>query len=279
MALARPSRLSARWLVVASIVLAAGFLLPALHNRLNRLWGVEKAPVLECRNNLRMYGMAMRLYAEENGGHLPPRNQWEALLSPILSESCRRCPGCPDASSTGYVYLGDAEMTLDPTKKPPELHWLLDTPLMMDSKPRHNNRRNVYFLGEQAINLTDEEVQHLLERGDTAMKITIKGKEFTVRLAATEAAKTLQRLLPLALEMTELNGNEKYANLAQALPATPQEVRRINAGDMMLWGDDCLVIFYQSFNTPYSYTHLGRILDPDGLAEALGNGSAHVELK
>jgi hypothetical protein len=36
----------------------------------------------------------------------------------------------------------------------------------------------------------------------------------------------------------------------------------------MLFGDNCLVIFYESFDTKYSYSKIGHI---DGLPE-LGNG-------
>ena len=83
----------------------------------------------------------------------------------------------------------------------------------------------------------------------------------------------------LSLDMAELNGNEKYAYLDEPLPSDPEAVGRIEAGDVMLYGGSCLVIFYRSFDTQYAYTRLGRILNPGGLADELGGGDAHVELR
>lgn len=79
-------------------------------------------------------------------------------------------------------------------------------------------------------------------------------------------------MLPLELNMSELNGNEKYAYLDKSLPTNSYNPKHINSGDVMLFGDNCLVIFYDSFNTSYSYTKIGHI---DNLPN-LGNGSIKV---
>lgn len=76
--------------------------------------------------------------------------------------------------------------------------------------------------------------------------------------------------------MSELNGNEKFFYLDTELPADPYQPGQINAGDLMLYGDNCLVLFYESFTSGYSYTRLGGVDTPAGLAEALGNGSVEV---
>ena len=112
----------------------------------------------------------------------------------------------------------------------------------------------------------------------TTLALTIGDASFIIDLAATEAARELSGRLPLRLEMAELNGNEKYASLGSPLPAKAENVRQIKAGDVMLWGSDCLVVFYKSFDTPYSYTRIGHITDAKGLAKAVGKGNVLVSI-
>lgn len=116
----------------------------------------------------------------------------------------------------------------------------------------------------------------LTEGNGYKMNINIDGKKYSVSLEDNETVKELILRLPLELKMNELNGNEKYYYLDESLPTSSERVGRIQKGDIMLYGDDCLVIFYESFNTPYSYTRIGRIDNPDNLN--LGSGKVSVLL-
>ena len=110
----------------------------------------------------------------------------------------------------------------------------------------------------------------------TALTLTVGGQKFAVTLVDNESARRLVNLLPLTLDMNELNGNEKYFYLDAELPADPYQPGQINAGDLMLYGDSCLVLFYESFTSGYSYTRLGSVDNPAGLAQALGGGGVEV---
>lgn len=108
------------------------------------------------------------------------------------------------------------------------------------------------------------------------IKVTVGGREYTATLEDNAAARTFLGLLPLELNMTELNGNEKYADLPQTLPTSTFRPGTIRTGDLLLWGSSTVVLFYETFSSSYSYTRLGRLDDPSGLAAAVGGGSVRV---
>ena len=109
----------------------------------------------------------------------------------------------------------------------------------------------------------------------SSVKIVIDEKEFIIDLEDNETVKSFINMLPLELNMKELNGNEKYVYLDNSLPTNSYNPKHIEKGDVMLYGNNCLVIFYKSFDTSYSYTKIGHI---DNL-ENLGNENINVKIK
>ena len=110
--------------------------------------------------------------------------------------------------------------------------------------------------------------------------VSIGNNVLSAEFENNKAAKAFMKKFPVALKMSELNGNEKYKYLKSELPANEKAVKEIKAGDIMLYGSDCIVVFYESFSTDYKYTRLGRITDTKGLSDALGTlgtGSVKVE--
>ena len=110
----------------------------------------------------------------------------------------------------------------------------------------------------------------------TKMKIKIGSRTFTATLFENATANAIKAMLPLTLEMDEMNGNEKKYDFTTPLPTDPHDPKRINSGDLMLWGKNTLVLFYKTFPTQYSYTKVGRVDDPAGLDAALGSGDVSV---
>jgi len=108
------------------------------------------------------------------------------------------------------------------------------------------------------------------------MNIKIGNSTFTARLYDNTAAAAFKSLLPMTVNMVELNGNEKYVDLSHNLPANASNPGTIQAGDLMLYGSSTLVLFYKTFSTSYSYTRLGRIDNITGLVAAIGSGNVTV---
>ncbi|HEY0679754.1 MAG TPA: cyclophilin-like fold protein [Chitinophagaceae bacterium] len=110
----------------------------------------------------------------------------------------------------------------------------------------------------------------------TKMRLKIGTSSFTATLYDNATATAFKSMLPLTVNMVELNGNEKYVDLPSSLPTSAANPGTIQAGDLMLYGSSTLVLFYKTFATSYSYTRLGRIDDVTGLVAALGTGNVSV---
>ena len=108
-------------------------------------------------------------------------------------------------------------------------------------------------------------------------KLTIGGTVFNAELSNNATARAFDALLPTSLSMTELNGNEKYKYLDTTLPTNASCPGTIHAGDILLYGNNCVVVFYKTFNTSYSYTKIGKITDTTGLEAAVGSGGVEIQ--
>jgi hypothetical protein len=111
---------------------------------------------------------------------------------------------------------------------------------------------------------------------ENTISITIGDKEYLAVLYDNETAKEFQEKLPFTAEMEELNGNEKYYYYPDEFSTNTEYPGSINKGDIMLYGNNCIVVFYESFSTSYGYTKIGYIEDASDLDETVGSGNVEV---
>ena len=108
------------------------------------------------------------------------------------------------------------------------------------------------------------------------MNLTVNNKTFSATLDNNATTRELVSMFPLTLNMSDLNSNEKYNYLDTNLTTNESRVSRINAGDIKLFGSSCLVVFYKSFNTSYSYTNLGKVDNANDFVNELERGSVDI---
>ena len=143
--------------------------------------------------------------------------------------------------------------------------------LCVGCNPRNNNDR------EKNINNVIDNKDNLdgVNEVSRTMKVIIENKEYVISLEDNDTVQSFVKMLPQEFNMNELNGNEKYIYLDTSLPTNSYNPKKIVSGDIMLYGNNCLVIFYKSFNTSYSYTKIGHIA---GLPD-LGDGNIIVKFE
>lgn len=114
----------------------------------------------------------------------------------------------------------------------------------------------------------------------TKITLTVENCTATATLADNAATRALLSMLdegPVTISMSDYGGFEKVGPLPQALPSSDSYITT-SAGDIMLYDDDNIVIFYGS--NSWSYTPLGRIdgATATNVKNFLGTGSIKLTL-
>lgn len=91
-------------------------------------------------------------------------------------------------------------------------------------------------------------------------------------IAVNEFVQMMQEA-PVVLNMSDYSGFEKVGTLETNL-TTSNSQTNTQAGDIVLYNGNQIVIFYDSHS--WTYTRLAKIDDLSGWAEALGNGDVQV---
>ena len=194
-----------------------------------------------------------------------------------------RWAGSPDASGEDYAdessIAAYARMAVDWSESNDILAGREDGRFAPNDSATRAEVVSALYQYRTQLDSESQENQEPVEAEESAMpqlKIEAGGQIFTATLLDNPTTRALLERLPATLSMGELNGNEKYCYLPDSLPTGAQKPGNIHAGDLMLYGSDCLVLFYESFSSGYSYTRLGSVDSPGQLAAALGRGSVDV---
>ena len=94
---------------------------------------------------------------------------------------------------------------------------------------------------------------------------------------SVEALRELTRESPLTISLSMYGGFEQVGSIGQSLPRDDVQTTT-NAGDIVLYSGNQIVIFYGS--NSWAYTRLGHITDQDaaGMKSLLGQGDVSITL-
>lgn len=129
---------------------------------------------------------------------------------------------------------------------------------------------------DAAEETTGDTVENNSQERGNQMVIEVNGQQFEAELYDNDTAAALGEMLPMTLNMEEMNGNEKYYFMDESLPSAAENIGTIQNGDIMLYGSDCLVLFFKTFETSYNYTRIGHIENAEEFAAALESGTVEV---
>lgn len=133
-----------------------------------------------------------------------------------------------------------------------------------------NITENTNIINEEVDTMNNEEIK---------INLIVNNKTFTATLENNETTRALTSMFPMTLNMSDLHSNEKYNYLNSSLTTNSSIPRMINAGDIKLYGNNCLVVFYDDFKKSYSYTNLGKVDNVDDFIAELGSGSVNIRFE
>lgn len=197
-------------------------------------------------------------------------SQMAAIMQSYLFQVGEELAGKKLGLIVSSASSGISGVVADCKRLVPDAEYLSETLWIHDS-----NRANTAALVDDWVENSG------LNQTENTMQINVIAgtKTFTATLADSETGEAFAALLPLSVTMNELNGNEKYHYLSTSLPTAAYQPGTIHAGDLMLYKDNCVVLFCEIFSSSYSYTRIGFIDNPAGLASALGSGDVSVRFE
>ena len=128
---------------------------------------------------------------------------------------------------------------------------------------------------------TETEAETETEEHEMTLQMTIGGTAVNVKWEENESVKALKTLCrdgSLTIQMSMYGGFEQVGRIGRSLPRADVQTTT-EAGDVVLYSGNQLVIFYGS--NAWAYTRLGHVTDKTAqeMAELLGNGDVTVTIE
>lgn len=114
------------------------------------------------------------------------------------------------------------------------------------------------------------------EEKQMMINIEIEGQSLDLILEDNQAAQEFLQLLPLTVDMADVNGNEKVVSLNQDFSGQKKVAGSIQSGELKIWSANQLVLFYDSFPSSYSYLDLGHLAEDQSLPDLSEKDSVTV---
>ncbi|AXQ78472.1 hypothetical protein DDV21_004960 [Streptococcus chenjunshii] len=109
--------------------------------------------------------------------------------------------------------------------------------------------------------------------------ITVNRQPFQMDLADNKTAAAFAGLLPLELDMQDVNGNEKFYLLTDSLPQDPRPCRQITAGSLLLYQTNELTFFYDETASSFKFSEIGSVNDIKGFSQAMSGRAVTVSFE
>lgn len=146
--------------------------------------------------------------------------------------------------------------------------------------PKSNIKRGeVASILYHYLNLTtggQELPSHNEDFSENKIDISFNGHTYSATLADNSSSKAFADLLkngPLTISTHDYGSFEKVGELGATLPRNDEQITT-SAGDIILYQGNQITIYYAQ-NT-WNFTRLGKIDDPSGLRDALGDGDVDI---
>ena len=156
---------------------------------------------------------------------------------------------------------------------------VIDNSLTAPSLEASSHQETTEDSDMQAAGSTGSEVPPISPKSET-LSLRIGDTPVSVEWEKNESVSALRELTresPLTVSLSMYGGFEQVGSIGQILPRDDVQTST-NAGDIVLYSGNQIVIFYGS--NSWAYTRLGHITDQDaaGMKSLLGQGDVSITL-